>query len=337
MNSLPTELHNNILSFLERADFPSYRLISKRCADIGATVLFEIVTFKTCPESIERMHALSQSYHKRYVKILHFEVLTRVMYVDGADLAVCETVLRRFQEAGCPITTLRMVYMSPNCFDPDRCSISFQDACADVSERVLDTTSDSINQHTPSVAPNNGILYKFLGTLKQIVLIDRRCGTRSALEINLVAHVNDKGFVTHGLVWPTPQSLSPDFLNIVEVQLTNLLDDHKVTIKQLELASIVMYRVYVYELPDLSKCTAWKRMFGQSKPLHNYRCVTLKDALYDGVDDGSDRAENHPDAASTRAKLEILEKKREDVEHLLVEVGPWQQDPLHKIPYFSIR
>jgi hypothetical protein len=55
MQTLPAELHLSIAQHLHSDDLPTYRLIAKRYATIGAELIFSVFKFDGYPESLQRL------------------------------------------------------------------------------------------------------------------------------------------------------------------------------------------------------------------------------------------------------------------------------------------
>jgi len=250
MNRLLAELHLFIISYLTPQDYPNYRLISTRCVDVGASLIFSSLNFTASTHNIHRAHHMANTPNNdlaRHVKSLHYNGEP----YRGTCISVLGSIIETLVHAGAPLSSLTTTCLPYYFFTPEHFRDAFTRCCMDLTHLALDIRWYVSEVHTFDAVIRSGTLRNLLTALVRLESLSLRFGPENSMKRGRAGHVATmytgprprlRDVMPLHRNWPKLQKLDMWFVSATVDELLGLLRQYAATVNELDLAGIAICR-----------------------------------------------------------------------------------------------
>ncbi|KAH7083285.1 hypothetical protein BKA63DRAFT_149200 [Paraphoma chrysanthemicola] len=290
MNSLPTELHLQILSYLSPPDYINYRIISTRSADVAASLVFAAFEYKSTTHDISRLEALLTPHLARHIKALHYDDENdrpgrKYGYTNAFNIQL-SSVVESLVQNGAQISALTATSLPYWFFAPDTSGRmdAFAATCSRVTHLSLDIRWYVSETYTFGDVILRGTLRGVIAGMQCLEELVLKFGPETPEDKGVVGGYRGMGMYTgprprvsqvlpEEMAWERLKKLELWFVSATVGELVDLWSLCAASVRELDFAGVALCEVDGRRMVDYDNrvCEAWRRVV---KGLE--RCEALK-------------------------------------------------------------
>ncbi|KAH7092995.1 hypothetical protein FB567DRAFT_514424 [Paraphoma chrysanthemicola] len=297
MNSLPPELHLQILSYLSPPDHINYRIISTRSADVAASLVFAIYEYKSSIHDISRLKALLTPHLAQHIKALHYSDETdrqgrKYGHANAFNIQL-HTVVELLVQNGATLSSLTASSLPYWFFAPDTSNHidSFTQSCSRVTHLSLDIRWYVSETYTFSDVIQRGTLRSVIASMQCLSELVLKFGPETPADKGVVGGYRGMGMYTgprprvsevlpvEEMAWGRLKKLEMWFVSATVGELVGLWGLCAASVWELDFAGVALCEVDGRKIVDYENRVkeAWRRVVKGLERCEVLRRVSLRE------------------------------------------------------------